>query len=698
MAELLLTGCRTTPLSGYLSALGLHRAVARTVDAEAEGYWQRGVYVLHSQFSAIEDLADALDADFQPESIVAPWNSGSGFAAKGTSPTAEQIIQWIRDSTDKRLEPLRNAVAGGDRVIEEAQRLGISDFWDKNRKQDVLRLCRNELPDAALAWLDAAIALGQDTDPSYSRLLGTGGNLGRQELSVTYLQQARTVLESTKSLDWLASALDGRQRAPLPKDSPGQFDAGGVGAPDEPNSVGNPWTFLFLIEGTLLFATAVVRRYGSAYAKAALPFQVAGSTAGFASSATDERPLAEQWAPEWSEAMRVPDIAHLLGEGRADWNSHTARSGLDMARAAATLGVDRGISAFHRHVFVNRLGRSPIAVPADRIEVGVRGGVDLLARLDRWRDALQKGDLSAYISARLRALDQAIYDHARCGQASALAEVFAALGRCRAAASRSGKVRAADLPELRLADGAKIFDHLRGALDNERELRIALAVATSHDEQIAFRTWLEEPLLAGGLAAGLADIARRRSFPLATDETVRDRTLSVRGARIAFERGMRLRSGDIMAFVEGGIDDDRTAALILGLSCVDWRYAGSKNLPGVGSPPDPAFDLLLLFTSAKPLPYTSAEGNPQSLFVRPDHEWAAQLIAGHIPDVLLDASRRLRIAGLRHVVTVPDAPYDGTRLAAALLLHATEADRRTALNRVAVVGTHRTTPIKEATA
>ena len=155
--------------------------------------------------------------DFHPESIVAPWNSGSGFSAKGTSPTAEQIIQWIRDSTDKRLGPLQDAVAAGDRVIGEALRLGISDLWDKNRKPDVLRLCRNELPDAALAWLDAAIALGQDNDPSYSRLLGTGGNLGRQELSVTYLQQVRTVLESPKSLDWLTSALDGRQRAPLPE-------------------------------------------------------------------------------------------------------------------------------------------------------------------------------------------------------------------------------------------------------------------------------------------------------------------------------------------------------------------------------------------------------------------------------------------------------------------------------------------------
>jgi CRISPR-associated protein Csx17 len=697
MGELTLAGCRATPLSGYLSALGVHRAVHRLLDAGAEGYWRRGEYVLRCRFDTVGELAAALWAAYEPECIVSPWNSGSGFASRGTRPTADQTVQWIRDSTEKRLDKLRLAVAAGDRVVAECRRRGI-DPWDKRLKPQVMQLCRNEFPDAAVAWLDATVALGQQRDPSYSRLLGTGGNFGSQELSATYLQQVRTVLQSPESLNWLTSALDGLQRAALPQGSPGQFDPGGVGASDEANPVANPWTFLSLVEGTLLFATAVVRRYGSAYEGAALPFQVAGSTAGFDSAASGERPLAELWAPEWSEPMRIPDVAHLLSEGRADWNSHTARSGLDMARAAATLGVDRGIAAFHRHVFVNRLGQNPIAVPAGRIEVGVRGGVDLLAQLDRWRDALRRSEPPPYTAARLGALDQAIYDHACCGEPSALAEVFAALGRCRSATSRSGKVRAANLPELRLPDGAKLFDHLRDALSTDRELRIALAIATSRDESKPFETWLTDPLFGGGLAAGLADIARRRSFPLITVETVRDRLPSVRGARIAFERGMRLRFDDILAFVEGGIDDDRTAALILGLGCVDWRYTRGETLPGVASPPNPPLDLLLLFTCATPLDYTSADGISESLLVRPGHEWSAQLMAGHTAEVLRDASRRLRIAGLRRVVTIPNAPYDGTRLAATLLMNTHLFDRRAALSHVAVIGSHRTPPTQEATA
>jgi CRISPR-associated protein Csx17 len=636
MGELALTGCRAIALSGYLSALGVHRAVARTLDTEAEGYWRHGTYILRCRFSTLNELAAAMHSAFRPESIVAPWNSGSGFKSSGTRPTADRAVQWIRDSTDERLEPLRRAVAEADRLVTKCRRLGI-DPWDEKRKSRVIQLWRNELPDAAITWLDAAIALGQDGDPSYSPLLGTGGNLGSQELSATYLQQVRKVLESRDSVKWLTSALDGQQRAPLPRDSPGQFDPGGVGASEEPNRVGNPWTFLFVIEGTLLFATAVVRRYSGAYSKAALPFQVRGSTtAGFDSAAPGEHPRAELWAPEWSEPMRIRDIAHLYGEGRADWNSHTARSGLDMARAAATLGVDRGVIAFHRHVFVDRLGQSPMAVPAGRIEVGVRAGVDLLAPLDRWREALRDSDPPPHTAARLRALDQAVFGHACSGAASALAEVFAALGRCRSAASRSSKARAADLPHLSFPNGVKLFSQLRGALEGDRELRIALALASAHDKTTSFQAWLKDSVLAAGLAASLADIARRRGFPLAT-ETVTEPMASVRGARILFQHGMRLRSADVAAFIDGTVDDERTAALAIGLSCIDWQHARSENLPGAMSLPDPGLDLLLLFTSAAPLGYTDTEGQPASLLVRPGHEWPGQLIAGHIPEVLRDA-------------------------------------------------------------
>ncbi|MCG5432773.1 type I-U CRISPR-associated protein Csx17 [Mycobacterium sp. MYCO198283] len=700
MAEVALEGCRVTSLSGYLSALGVHRAVHRLFDPRAAGRWHRGTYVLGSRFPTMESLVEAVSTEFAPESIVSPWNLESGFAPRDKPKTAERILQWVRTCTDPRLNALKLAVAAADRVVLDTRHLELNP-WDKSKKKDkaeFIKLCRNELPDAAVAWLDAAIALAQSGDLTYAPILGSGGNFGRQELSATYLQQVQTVLQHSDSPAWLACALDGRNRVKLSKSSPGQFDPGGAKAPDQPNTISNPWTTLFVIEGTLLFATAMVRRHGSSYAGAALPFQVTGSRAGFSSAAAGERPEGEMWAPEWTEPLRIPDMMHLLGEGRADWNSKPARSGLEMARSAATLGVDRGISAFNRYVFVERLGQSSLALPAGRIEVRARGGVDLLAPLDRWCDALRRSDPPAYTAARLRSLDQAVFDHARTGSPASLAAVFAALGRCRSAAFRSGKVRAASLPELRIDSAGQLFDQLRDATEYDRELRIALALASARDPDTTLSAALRDSLLGGGLVAGLADIARRRGFPLATQETVTDQILAVRGARIVFQRGMRLRSGDIAHFVGGTIDDERAAGLTLGLCCVDWRRTEDHTLSGPPSRPDPTLDLLSLFAAARPLAYTDLDGALSSLFVRPGHRWPGQLLAGHTTEVLQDASRRLRLAGLRHVISVPSVAYDGVRLAAALLMTTPTSDRQVALGRVAVVRSRPAPSIEEESA
>jgi CRISPR-associated protein Csx17 len=702
MAELVLEGCRVTPLSGYLSALGAHRAIHRLLDFSTEGFWRDGRYVLVSSSPTVQTLSATLSKMFEPGLIVSPWNAGSGFNVKGTKKEAIDALNRVRASPDPRLHRLKASILAADAIIEMYQCRVGGELWqhldkDKALKRQFILDCRNRMPDDAVAWIDASIALAGIDRVSPARILGTGGNLGNQELSSNYVQRCLDVLCDDRSELWLESVLDGVDRAPLMNVSGGQYDPQGLKAPEEAHLVTNPWRFVLLIEGALLFATAVVRRHGADYADAAVPFQVGSSTGGL-QTATAEEVLAELWVPEWSTPMRITEIAHLLGEGRADWNGATARSGLDMARAAATFGVDRGISRFHRYVIANRHGgKQPIAVSAGRIEVGVRGGVDLLAPLDRWREALRRSDPSSHIAARLRALDQTIFDHACAGAPAALVEVFAALGRCRSAASRSGKVREAKLPSLSIPHGANLFEQFGDAVDDHRELRIALALATSRDETKTFGTWLGDPLLAGRLVSGLADIARRRGFPLATHETVTDREPSVRGARIAFERGMRLRSGDVQAFVEGATDDELIAALTLGLSCVDWQYTGNKNLPGTASQHHPALDLLLLFTGAEPLEYTNADGELRSLFVRPGHDWPSGLIAGHVRAVLQDAARRLHIAGLRHVVAVHGSSHDGRRLAAALLLTTKTSDRRAALSRVAVVGSTRIEQLQEVT-
>jgi CRISPR-associated protein Csx17 len=726
MTELFLPGVRTTPLGGYLAALGLLRAVTRLLDSEVTGQWERQRFVLTSRFATLDELTDGLLTGFEPEAIVSPWNAGSGFAGNGKNVTAERALQAVRQSNDPRLAGLREAVAAGDRVVAAGRKRGWSgkgdDLWDKAHKRDVLGLCRNEFPDPALPWLDAAVALGQDDDPAYSRLLGTGGNFGRQDLSATYLARVQSVFTDHRSRGWLHSLVSGEESTSYLRDAVGQFDPGRAGGiqsspwekADDKGFV-NPWAFLLTVEGALLFASAVVRRHGAEYARVALPFQVHGSAAGYPTQAPGERVLGELWAPEWSVPVRLDEITHLLAEGRAEWNDRPAGSGLDFARAVATLGVDRGIAAFERHLFVDRHGQNPLAVPAGRIVVRHQPGVQPLARLGVWLDRLRRTELPAQVQARLRAVEQALFDHARSGAPDQLAEVIVAVGRCHEAVARSGAARRAVSP-LRMTDGAALFGELLQAAGDDVELRIALAIATGRDEKertLPLRAllspvtaernvhggttrragetdqparrgpdWTGRPapaLLSTGLAAALAEAARRRGFPGEVGEVVTDVEPAVKGVRIGFQRGVRVRAADVHAFVAGEVDDERLADLLAGLLTVDWTGMPDVVLRYREQPPNPALDLLLPFTGTSPI------NLPDRVLLRPGSGWPALLHAGRVAEVFADATHRLRIAGLRHVITPGAAPYDGARFAAVLLMRVPDHDRLVALRRVAVV-------------
>lgn len=740
MTELTLPGCRTTPLAGYLTGLGVLRAVTHLLDPQATGHWHRQRFVLGTgRLATVEELAAALKDRFEPAAVVSPWNAGSGFAGNGKNTTAEAALERIRTSDDPRLAVLRAAVLAGDAVVAEGRRRGWGgkggELWDKARKKDVLALCRARLPDAALPWLDAVAALGQDGDPAFSRLLGTGGNFGRQDLSATYLVRLAQALDDRRSPRWLLAALTGDESVPYLRDAVGQFDPGRAGGiqssplekTDDRGFV-NPWAFLFTVEGALLFATAVVRRHGADNSRAALPFQVRGSTAGHGSAAAGESPLGELWTPEWTSAVRLADVEHLLAEGRAQWRGKPARSGLDFVRAVATLGVDRGIEAFERHVFVDRLGQNPLAVPAGRIAVvDRRGGVEPLAGLDNWLDAVRRSAPPASVAARLRAVEQALFEHARTGEARHLAAVFAAVGRCHEAVSRSGAVRRWAAP-LVIADGAQLLKYLIKAAEDDAELRLALALATARDDEtsrselasarpatldglrpllspvtrgrgVRWPVWRDAPApqsLSAGLPAALAGAARRRAQPGAVAETVLDPPPAVRGVRIAFERGCRLSFTDVQLFLAAGAagisaagirSEERVADLLAGLLTVDWRGCPDRLLGAEHArlPLGPSVDLLLPFTGTAPIIVPTEDGNQRPVLLRPGSDWPVLLAAGRrVQEVLDDAALRLQLAGVRHVVrAVGSGTTEPARLAALLLLRIPAGARLAALRRVA---------------
>ena len=721
------------------------RAVVRLADPEARAFWQVDRMVLRSRLDA-DALVRLLAEDFRPLPLVSPWNAGSGFASNGKSPEAERTLTTIRGLDDPRFTDLRHAVETADGIVAECRDRGWggtgSELWDKKRKADVVAVCRNRLPDDALAWIDAAVVTGQDDDGeltlAYNRLLGTGGNFGRQDLQSTYFQRVLSVLTDPRgrknSEGWLYAALFGEEGTPYLRESVGQFDpgrAGGIqsspGEKADDMGFANPWSFLLTIEGATLFAAAATRRQGARNTRAALPFVVQASGVGYGSSADGEKAMAEIWTPQWRRPSSLAEIEHLLGEGRAEWASGAARTGLDFARAAATLGVDRGIHRFTRSVVVERLGQNPLAVPVGVVEVRRRGGTTLLTGLDSWLGRLdRRASLPGSVRSGVRRVQEAMYRVACGGGPTALREVLVELGRLHRDVSRSGTLTR-DHGPLTLSSPTDWWTHLRHPDPDEAgaaELRVAFALSSGQDPTVgeagvsarmswvpALRTALTpvrlsaasgRPEWSPGTAsvptvdaiAALAEAHRLRCLPgRVTDPATTAYVPAVRGVFGAFHLGWATRVDDVTKLATGGLDELLLGDYLYGLLLLGGHRRRPKDfaesvegrrrraLP-------PGLALLLPFYGTDPLQVRFRERSPATGGsccgpVRADRA----ATRGHVDRVTSDAISRLQAAGARDVIDPDTAAIglDGDRLAAALLVPLSAATRRHALAAVAVV-------------
>lgn len=731
MSGLRFDGCRAEPLGTYLQGLGWWRVVTKLADPRARARWDRGALVLDTSRSQAE-LLSAVAQRFSPLPIVSPWNNGSGFANNGKAATAESVLAQVRSSSDSRLARLRTVVEAADQVVADGKArgwCGKTELWNKDRKLDVVVLCRNSFPDDALEWVDATVVLGQDTDgaitPTFSRLLGTGGNFGRQDVSATYLQRALGVLaDPDRSAAWLRAAVLGHEDVPYLRAAVGQFDPGRAGGiqsspreKQDDQGFANPWAFLLTIEGAMFFAGAAVRRQGALSAGAAVPFLVRSSPVGYGSAAARETVHAELWAPTWRSAAGLPEVEQLLREGRADWNRTPARTALDMVRALASRGVDRSATAFVRHLFVERLGQNPLAVPAGRIEVREHEAVALLAPLDRWLNRLRSDTISQAVAMRLRQYDAAQFSLAASRDSGGLGRVLIALGALHAAVARSGGARAQARTPLLIRNTSRWWEALDGS---SPEFRIAAALVSGRDvsrgapgppvtgtirallSPIAATgnrlAWSERPtpVEANGIVPALA-AAHRRRLHLATAHATRQPaveqvTPAVRGVRSAFHSGLPAPLADVVALASGELDEQLLNDWVLGLMLLDWAGTGQDVKPDAPSSNaatfvPPALALLLPFAAPDALRVlTAADRAPEQIALRPGEGWHAQLHAGDVDGVCQDAARRLRISGLPALVD-PDhlgtTGLDGDHVSAALLVPTTNAARLSALRRVA---------------
>jgi len=484
---LMLKGCAPVPLASYLKALGVFRLVAEQKDRAARGFWRNETFSLDTTLTE-EDLVRFFLEEYRPSPIISPWNGGSGFFPKDNKKGIEPLSQ----AKANRLSEYQQAIETAQQCLLE---LEIQEKPEGATKERLISTLRSALDDEALGWLDAAVAFTSEK-LAFPPLLGSGGNDGRLDFTSNFMQRLVDLIDpetgaaQASAASSLESALFARVATSAGKGAVGQFAPGAAGGPNatagfERDTLVNPWDYVLMLEGALLFAASATRRlHGADGGALSYPFTVRStSAAGGGAALTDEDDArGEIWVPLWDRPATFSEIRALLAEGRATLGRRPARDGLDFAHAVAVLGVNRGVAAFQRYGFLQRSGKAYVAAPLTRVRVRRNPKADLLNGLDRgyWLQRFRRHARSKEAPARLksigRQLDEAIFTLTQHASSSAVQRVLITLGE--AAGYLAGSPKARDPKGANLRPPPQLSRRwFMDANDSTAEFRIAAALA-----------------------------------------------------------------------------------------------------------------------------------------------------------------------------------------------------------------------------
>ncbi len=707
MAEsILLKGCTPVPLANYLKALAILRLVSEQRDANALGYWQGEHFVLESKLNEA-GLLEFLLQEYRPTPIVAPWNGGSGFFPKDQ----QAGISAIEESNSGRLEEYRRVISYFRKLLQD---LGIEKSPKNEEKKQLLTRIRSEGHEAVLAWVDAAVLLTEEA-MRFPPLLGTGGNDGRLDFTNNFMQRITEIIalddgdEATEdSRAWLSSAIfdistpDAGVKGPI-----GQFNPGRVGGPNattgfEGASLVNPWDYVLMMEGSLLFAAAASRRLEkTGYAALSYPFTVRPTVAGVGNASKEEekKSRAELWLPIWNNPTSYSEVHALFREGRATVNRRPVEDGLDFVRALASLGVDRGFSSFQRYSFLERSGKAYLATPFGRVVVKRNPDADLISDLERLgflqrlRGFARSDDAPGRLKLLTKRLEDGLFSLAQRFAREQLAEILITLGEIQQTVGISGKAREKVRPVPRLSE-----EWVTKAYDGTPEFRLACALAGlwNKEPEMPMRMhlapvntygdrWLEESELfvwdEGRLVKNIGRVVHRRYLEIEKSESGDKPYWFVHGARV----------GDVADFLGQDIQESRIDSLLRGLVlCKIPRVLDAQE--GEGSEASAA--IVSFYSILKPF-FVPDELLKKTGFLPEDSrlplagDIPALLTSGQIERAVEIAWTRLRSVG----VALPDSPLvppivleqDGERLLAGLVFPIDFGELRKVLDRLMVI-------------
>ena len=256
--RVILKGCGTEPMAGYLKSLAVFRLVNEQADPEARGWWVGNSFCLESRLDE-DTLVSFFRDEYSPTPIVAPWNGDSGFyegnnrtgidailasdlsRIRDYRRTIEQVFSWpefggeltlaemlsivgtaaatARGKSKSELEDIiskaKAAIAASGERLEELLPLTTEQILARagnvrrdlgklrtrakktlrsDAKDGIVRRCRNQLGDRATAWIDSAVVIRTATEFEWPPILGNGGNEGHQDYTSTFMQRIASLL------------------------------------------------------------------------------------------------------------------------------------------------------------------------------------------------------------------------------------------------------------------------------------------------------------------------------------------------------------------------------------------------------------------------------------------------------------------------------------------------------------------------
>ncbi|WP_103529787.1 hypothetical protein [Streptomyces sp. SM12] len=624
-------------LGDYLTTVGLHQALS-VADPDVHTRWTPGSGPLLLTSLSADEMLEFLTDHYVPPPVVAPWSAGGGLAGTGRSVSAEAAVAAIENSSGRRLAPLRAAIAAGRDVVRIGRERGWGggSLWSERHKRDAVVLSHELLPETSWAprWCEVAVPLEPRGVPVYNPLTGTGGNVGRLDLSAQYLQHVNVVAgdrpDHRRSRAWAVELLTGAPETGEPGPI-GLYDAGRRG-------LLSSWRIVLTLHGLLTWAgghhdpTPWVTRH--------LPIT------DYPAATSRERVTGVVWAPLWQSWASAFDVRALLSRGLI---RYVEDEGRPVTAADYTLCSDRypsPVTSVRRFVLVVRNGQSPIALHGDHRPApeypsqSLRRKRELITDVAGWVEA---------IPAARRRLPLPAAAHRR---------VVTALDR-----ASGGGADDIDLNVAALLEAVGELARVTGARPKRSALRWEPDTVTYELRVAVALSRLPHPDRGGPLLKPLppradlvAELARahRNSPPRS----------SGRGAPEAWV---------LKAFAAGQLDDAGIAGYLAGLLCLGWDV----DLPQEELPKPLGSDLYTpegaLVWALLPLYRPGAAQGPSPM-------WPLMLCGGQLQRVFRAATGEPQ-AELGARLSAADSRTVGVRVTAALLaarapgLRATEPPR-----------------------